>query len=708
MAQIPMGRFGNRVAQPGPVTQVRTGDPLAEATNRTLGVAADVANDNQAAQTRLDLQAADEAERKARDAREAADRIKKATALQGAQFQIETEADTISQGILDGSIPRDKAEQEFQSRAGKVIDATGKDLDENTRALIGLDLQRQVFNSSGKIKDAAQKRDRQDVSAGIAQVSEFTARLYKTDPAKATAQFMATVDGLGQHSDMSPQQLATLKQTWLEGTQFTEAQDLINANQDSMAGLAKARKHLETLQHLDPNKRSLLDQRISLRETSLENKARAEQERRDRAADRLLRQAEAAWKQGMDLSESGILSEAQGDRLLQAMNGTTYAESFKTFLQAQRETGPVAMQPTRVLQAELDRIQQRKVTEGVSEELLNQEKRIQKVMDAQVSDMRKHGDLRAWGERGVGLPQAVDFNKVPLPAAADVIAQRVDEWEAISQRKGSAGDVLYPEELETLRDQILSMPYKDQAAAAATLSSKLPPKMAAALAQQMAGKSNNLADKAVGYAFQFGSSMTTGSTGLFGAQVIAPRQRSEIVMRGADAIRKGEKLTGPDGKAVSPDTLAPVLNDFLQGSFASDEARQSFMEAISLTAFGLASEGGKQISEAVIEQARRLVTQSDFVPRGQMILKDGKQQPANIPLPPFVKADEFDAKLVSAAESQIGQVVIAGGREMPRDVFLKTLPRAALMPVGEGQYIPLVNNRGVMNPDGSRLILKVR
>ena len=706
MAQIPTGNFGRRIAGAGPVAQVNRQDPLAEATGRTLGVAVDAANENTVMQTRLDLQARDEYDRQQQEAKAAADRVKQLVAMQDAETALDDVVTRVGTGIQDRSLDRDKAEGLFMSEAAKVIDGAGQGLDDTVRPLLQAQLRGKMLKATGTIKEAALQRDRADVTAGISQVAEFTQRLYRTDPAKATAQMMATIEQLGPHSDMSPAKLSALRQTWNEGVQYSSAyEQIVNAG-DSLEALGKARKYLDTQDQIDPQKRNQLENMVSLRETAALNKANAEAERRARERQRLETRAEQAWRQGLDLSQYGILSPETGDRLLKEMAGTSFAQSFQALLQTQRETGPVALMPTKTVQAQLDAVNQRMVTEGVSEGLIQQQKRLEKVIEGQRSDMNQEGDLRAWGKRGVGLPPEIDVLRSDLGSVADQIAARANVHEAITLRKGAPAQVLYPQEAELLVRQLRSMPAQDQADAVALMASRMPARLATAVGMQLAQGSESLKDRALGFALRMGSRQTTGIDG----KGSTPRYVSELMLRGADSLASGKGTKGAENTPeASPNKWPAQIANYLDGTFTTEQATKDVVDAATLVAHGIAAEQGGKLDADDLKRAVRIALGGTLVARGRPIQRNGRTENAQIPLPAGFTEDDLDKRLESLRASDLGAPeVVAGGRVMPAEQVLPLIRNAPLSPVADGVYAPLINGRTMFTPSGNLVTIRIR
>lgn len=682
MAQIPMGRFGNRVAQPGPVTQVRTGDPLAEATNRTLGVATDVATENQAMQTRLDLQAADEAERQAKEAKAAADRVKQLIAMQDAEVQLDTLADEVGNGILDRTLDRDKAEQDYTAKASKVIDGAGADLDPTIRPLIQAQLRGKMLASGGRIRDAAVKRDRADVSAGISQVAEYAQRLYKTDPQKATQQFMQTVDMLGPHSDMSPAQLQALKQRFVEGNQYTAGYEAINAGRYDRKALDAAENFIQTgLPDLDPQKKAELLKTASAYRSAIDSREMAEAERRSREAERIeARAARAAEAFQRQVELGGPIAPEYIEQAMAQTRGTMYSANIVALANQARETGGFATQPADVRAQQIAAIDRRIATEGRTPQLTEMRDRLARI-DANVREKFKEDGLSAALSVGA-ITDIPPLNLAGgLPELVQGIQARVPAAEAASLVARKPVSPLTAQEADIFAAQLNALPIEDRAAMIEGFARTMPPAQAQALAAQISPK-----DKALGYAFA-----------LIDAKTTQGRSAAVLALRGAQAKKDGTSTKGEKQPDLAVNRWSAEITELLGGAYP-DTVTEQLRDAAILVSHGIASEQGGELSKKDRERAVSMVIQADLVEF------NGRKTP----IPKGWDVEDFRAVMSRFTPGHVGgDTVTAAGRQVPTADFLKTLPTLPLMPVSKGSYAPLFGGRPVLRADGTPLVLKV-
>ena len=217
------------------------------------------------------------------------------------------------------------------------------------------------------------------------------------------------------------------------------------------------------------------------------------------------------------------------------------------------------------------------------------------------------------------------------------------------------------------------LPVEQRSTAIAQLAQTLGPQQAAALGRQLAPK-----DKALGIAI-----------GMAGAKTSAGRYTSELVLRGAQAMR--DKSVQVDNRAMTG-VRARVAEE-IGNAYPNQELRETMIEAAVLAQYGLEAEGSGDLSRAV-----RLVT-------GGIVERGGSK----VPLPYGMNAETFDQRLRSLTplDLRTAQVVVAGQKLSTYD-FLQQLGDAPLIHAGQGRYAVQAGGGLVQRPDGKPLILEIR
>lgn len=688
MGQIPVGDFGQRVARPMQAPQVRQSEALVNAQNRAAQAGTQVATDMAEQDTRNRLQALSEEEHKAREAANAALKAKSVLALNGAQDALKDLHDEVTNGVLNGTVDKAKAEATWRERAGKVLSETGKDLPEDRRALMAAELSRDADRLGNGVRKAVTLRDRHDVKAGIDQTLEFLQRQYRTDPEGATRRATALLEQLGPHSTMTPEQVAQKGQAWKEGTQYTAGFELVTAGRHDRKALDAAEKTITTgLPDLDPQKRAGLLDRVSSYRFALDQRDELAAQRLQRKADALMKKAEAEFNTFQAMADKGtILAPEYIDRALQATAGTPYAAGIKALAQQARDVGGLAAQPLPAQRAQLQQIDALIAQQGRTPELDKRRTQVEKVLNGSLQDLERD-PLRAGLERGVITELAPLQQGGGLPAMVQQLQQRVPLAERVSTWAGRPVSPLTADEAAQLKHQLDALPAKERSGFVAAIAQAVGPQQAQGMAKQMDGK-----DRGLALALAAGADATT-----------AGRFTGELILKGQAAKADGTSTKGqkqPEVKAAGWRAHAAAA---LDGVFANAEFSGQVAQAAELIMHGMASERGGDLSKDDMDRAVRLAI------GGSIVERNGQK----LPLPAGVEPSAFEKRIesVSADElrGQVGSdVVVAGGSRIPLGEFVKTLPGQQLMPVRRGQYAVIVGGRPVMSTTGQPVLIGVR
>jgi len=511
---------------------------------------------------------------------------------------------------------------------------------------------------------------------------------------------MDLVDQLGPHSTLNPEQLAKLKQSWKEGTQYTAGYELVSAGRADRKMLDAAEKTISTgLPDIDPQKRATLLDRIAAYRLHLDQKAELAAARAQREAERRLKLAEAEFNTFQVMADKGtILDPAYIDRALTATSGTPYQSGVRALAQQAKDMGGLAAQPVQQQQMLLDQVNALIAQRGRSPELDKRKDQIEKVLRGSQQDLDRDG-LRAGLERGVitdlkpldqsgGIPGLIQQLQARVP-----LAQRVSMW------AGRQVSPMTDEEAAQLKHQLDALPAKERSGMVATLAQAIGPQAAQGLAVQMDKK-----DKGMALAFAFSGSQTTEG-----------RFTSELILRGQQAKADGTSTKGlrePEVKAAGWKAHAAAE---LDGVFGNAAFTAQVRDAAELIMHGMASETGGRLSRDDMDRAVRLAV------GGTLVEHNGRK----IPLPAGINADMLEKRLGSITADEIARQTVvpradgqpsdlskatvrAGGVEVPVAQFVQSLPAAPLMPVRPGEFAVLVGGRPVVNAAGVPIVVRVQ
>lgn len=698
MPRIPLPQPGGVLTQPAPrVGGFGAGNAamqgaLANAGGMLQAVGQDMQRRQDKQQADQDAAAARWDAARAQEAaalKKAADDAQRFTVLTGVEDGLRDLQDQHTQGIIDGTIPKEKAQQTYRDAAAKLVEKAGQELgDFLDRDLQVAHMARSAERGADLIGRAVDTKNRQDVSAGLGKTLEYLQRQYPSNPQGTTAQAMAVIEQLGPHSTLKPEQLADLGQKWKEQTQFTAGFEAVSAGRDSLPQLAVAEKVIAALPDLDPQKRAQLQDRVLAYRLSIEQRNQARADAAAREAERRLKLAEASFNTFQALADKGtVLSPDYIDRTLLDTAGTPYQQGIKMLAQQARETGGLARQPLAVQQATLDQVNAAIAQQGRSPALDKRKEQVEKVLRGSEVDL-KNDPLRAGLERGViDAIQPLDMSGGALGLVKQLQA-RAPMADRVSQWAGRPVSPLTSDEANTIRQQLDTLPATEKAGWVAGVAAAIGPQAAQGLADQIGGR-----DRALSLAFSVAAEKTT-----------AGRYTSEILLKGAAAKK--------DGSSTKGDKAAPDVRESqwsghfaqqLAGVFPNEQTSGQVREAAILISHGLAAEAGGKLSAADMDRALRLAIGGDLVEHAGRML----------PLPAGVDEDMLAKRLRSISAAELapqtpGGVVLAGGQQIPVADFLAKLPAQPLMPASKGKYSILVGGRPVVNSQGRVIVIGVQ
>ena len=661
--------------------------------------------------------AAEEA-RQAKATRIAADKSAALSELQYAADDLDALNRDMTDAVARGDVDKTKANEEWATQARDRIGTALQQAPEAHRGDLQRDLEHRLRRGDLVVRKAVTARDQQDVRAGIDQTIERASRLYATDPAAADQMVSGTIEALGPHSGLPPDQLAKAGQGYRERSRLARADSMVIGAQHDNAALSNVAKALtgDEFAALDPQQRTQIEGRIAILQDRNDRRVQAERERIDRERERQLKTAEAAWNVGNKLSFEGALNPQRAEELLRDMSGTPYAKGFKDLLARQREMGSIASQPPQAIQSALDQVNAKIMKDGVTEELVQMRDKLQTVRTGQLSAINTDGALRAAGAYGVAEPPPpLDFS-AGLPAALQQLVERAPAVQAAAQWSGKA-ELLYPEEAQKLSDHLKVLPAKERAATVSAMAAQVGPDVAKALAAQIDHK-----DRALALA------VTSNQTP-------QGRYRTELLLRGQQAKADGTSTKGEKVPDVSASNWRATAAAGLVGVFSNADTEAQARDAAELIMHGIAAENGGRLTKEDMSAALSMAIGGTLLEgRGRSLgLRNGREVRAALPLPEGMDEDAFDARLRSVRPEAIWPQIMpalpavaqgqvrdmkalsvrastpeGGYASVPVADFIKSLPGAQLMPAKPGQYAVIVNGRPVVNDAGTPILIGVR
>jgi len=665
--KIPQGSFGNVIAAPRQAVRQQADTAVAEATQRLGNIAAGAAIDQVAINTR-------EAEqRKDLEAKTAAARVRATTVNDLADLQ-----DEVNRGILDGTIAKDKAEQEWADRSRAMLDGRTSSLSPEFSGMLGVEFENLQRKGANGVRDAVTKRNQQDTKANILSLGEQYERTAARDPQRAQAEYFAQIDALAPHAGLAPDDIQRMKAGFSEKVTYNTmrrlGQDAMQSGDPKAVEAARQRVNSPEGDALDPTRRTALDQTLFGWQQSMEAKQEREADKAERLATKRYNEANTALDKGIELSMSGAyLSPDFIADLSTKAAGTGLERQVNALLASQKQVAGFASMPPDQRAESLNAMRARRANPatGVTPEQNELILRAERIDD----NLRKQVDENAWSAaQSVGvIQQAPQIAIGDANQAISVIGQRMQEIGTVEAWAGKKVSPLQPDEADQVTRLVRVLP-ADQAAGVLGQMGALvgDADRVAAVAKQLQDK-----DGVIGTAMAFASSKTTQG-----------RYTAELVLRGEQAIK--DKAVKPDG-AVESGWRAQIAKQ-VRGAYSNQQAEDQIINAAFLIT---AAKGGD------VENAINLAT-------GGIIERNG----GKLPLPYGMKEPEFEKRLgaitLGDVQSQApGGFVMAGQARLPLDKFVQSIPDAQLVHAGQGVYNVRAGGTLVTNEQGKRIALQI-
>lgn len=672
MSRIPLGNFGNSVPQAGqtPTAGANFGQAATEAAQRLGSTAVQVASQQ------IHLQAIEQ--EKADRLAEAKARTTSQNLTARTQDQLEQDKFDIESQIASGKLPTAQALEAWQKLSTKRVSEGLAGVAPQYQEGVGIALNGKTELLGRQLSRTVQQRDQADVGANIDQTLEFASRQYAAGNREGADKLVdAALSQDGPAAGWNAEQIQRKRQAYREGSRYVDALGMVTNARRSNAQLDAVAKQLETDQFadLDPQRRAALYTQIEGFRVSNEQLAEAAARRAEAQAQTRLNKATTAFTAASALINSGkVLSDDYVTQLSQTVAGTEYAKVLPELLKQAPERSAFGMQPLGVQQATLLQARSRLNREGTNPQAEKQVAQLEQIYQQSVKDYSED-PLPAAQERGL-LQSIEPLQLGDVRQLVGSMAARVAQAEQVSATAGRTVSPFLKTEAEQIGKVINALPVEQRSSAIAQIAEVAGPAQAAAIGRQMAPK-----DKALGIAM-----------GMAGSKTTSGRYSSELVLRGAQAIK--DRSVKEDNAAITGvrGSVAAAIGDAVSGP-----ARDALIDAAVFTQYGLMAEGSGDLPRAI-----RLAT-------GGITERAGKK----VVLPYGVDEATFGQRVQQvnaqtfASQAPDGQVYIAG-KPMPVEQFAAQVPNAALTTAGNGRYFIQAAGGIATNKAGRPIVLEVR
>lgn len=596
--------------------------------------------------------------------------------VQSGQDALRAASDEFSDGIRSGAIPKAEAAKLWEQRRNEIRTEHLEGVHADYASMAQADFDTVGSSLTRGISKAVTDRNRAEVRDGLNGTFEAAQRLYMKDPTAARAMVDGAIQQFGPESGLSVDELGKTRQRWEEGAAFTRTSERIVGSRRDNKALGQVEAELAADDKMDPQRKvQLMGQIEGFKVANIQRaEAAAAQARAAEAA--AIRRAEGAFNAASSLVMGGkTLSPEYVTQLTQATAGTPYAAALPDLLKQAPERSAFGMQPVGVMDATINQLRANLNVKGTDP---TTEKRVNEMEAIRDGKRKALADDPLVGAQEYGGPPVSQIDTRSVAGLVSTIAGRQEAVTfASSQLGGQPVSPLTRQEAESVGQLINTLPVEQRSTAIAQLAQVIGPQQSAALGRQMAPK-----DDAIGLAF-----------GLAGDRTTAGRYTSELVLRGAQAIK--DKAVKKDGAAITGTRalMAAEIGD----AYVDQGVRDAMISAAVYAEYGLQAEGGGNPRQAV-----RLVT-------GGLTTQAGKK----IPLPRGMEPDEFSKRLTTLTVDSLRTAlpedkVFVSGTAMAPAEFLKQVPNASLIHAGQGRYAVQTGAGIATNAAGLPVILEVK
>lgn len=664
MAQIPMGNFGQAVAQPGQAIPV----PRLDTTSGTEALESAASGAVAVAQRERQQVAAEQANAKA------------ALSLATAQNALHDAHDTVARGVTDGTIPTDDAESEFKKQTAAIAQVSSQGLTQHHADILNA----QITGTSGELQRSISgvvvKRRQSETAATVDQFGEQVQReALRNGPGWATEKYSTMLDFTGAAAGFTPEQIAAKKQAFGERSTWAyydqKATDALGAG--DMNGLTSQLHEVmgPAGDALDPVRRATLEHQIIGYQNHLLAKQAGDQAALDRLQEQRDKLAETSYQKAWQtVSEGKYLSQDAIDQLSEdTAHSPIWGKQAVALLSSQSQVAGFASMSADQRAAKLERVRAEAANPnvGTTPEMAHVVTLLDKI-DTAARVAAKDDPWTAAQSYGVikSAPAMDMADPNSLPQALDLRMQHIG---AVETWVGHKVSPLQPREAEQLGLALKALPPAEAARTFSTIGQMVgDPDRIAAVAKQLGDH-----DGVMGLAMAYAGDRTEGG-----------KLTSEAILRGQQAFKNKTVLDDSSKVTGWRSTAALTIGD----AFSDSRVKQQAIDA----AVYVAAANGGDIDAAIKTATGGIVTRG----LGQ------------IPLPVGVDEDAFDKRIRAITPATLAPqapdgVVFLGRVPVKLDQFVATLPDATLVHAGQGLYNVRAGNTLATNARGQRITIKV-
>ncbi len=612
MATIPVGNFGNRIADAGAAPRAIQGDPIGDAAQGAI-------------QTGQAIIGRQQAEQKQRD--EQSQRATAALALAKVNNALHDAHDEAATGISDGSLPIDDVGPFMEKRTAAIRKDFTSTLTPEQRGMVDDNIETTAGGLSRSLNGIINKRKQSETAATVDQFGEQVARDgMRKGPGWASEKFDAMVDFTAGAAGWSPEVAGRKKQAFREASHyaFFDAAGTGAFVKGDVEAIQKVRDQMagDTGESMDPVKRTTLDHQLfGYQQNILAKQARAANAA-DEEARKRHNEAVDVYNQGIDLAMSGAQFSPDFIKdMTTKAEGTEMAPAVLELISKQADISGFATKPASDRAAMLNAYRADRATPGVGIDPASQKMlTAMETMDGKLRQQFNDNPWEAAQSAGV-IRDAGEIQPGNPSETISTIQNRMQTIGRIEAWGGKKVSPLQPREVDLVGKMVRAMPVDQAASMLARIGSGVgDAERVAALAKQMGDK-----DGTLGLAMMYANSQTTQN-----------RYTAELVLRGEQAIK--DKLVKPD-EAKETGWRAEIAKQ-VRGAYSNREVEDAAVNAAFLVLAARTADGSQ--GDVNVDNAVRLAT-------GGITERNG----AKIPLPSGMSESDFDKKIKAVTPADI-------------------------------------------------------
>jgi hypothetical protein len=317
-------------------------------------------------------------------------------------------------------------------------------VDKSNVELVRAGLEGNIGSFGRSVNQAIVTKNRHDIGAKLYDYTEQMERLALSDPETAKKQGVMAIDSQGPLAGMAADQVAKLRQGFVERLTFNQARQQLNGVVNDAAGLDAFVKALPAMADLSPDRKNALESTALHMKASLEAKGIAAENRRVATVGRTITQLEARIAMGIPVDAADLAN------VQTAARGTEHEDRATALAEEQKVIADVLKRPLADQAAYATQLKQELLTTGKGNP------RIVQLVDRTVKsgiELYKTNPMAYAMNRAGAVVEPLDMANVA--SWGENLGNRAIVWAGLKQQTGvTPGGPLFPQEAQAFADQL--------------------------------------------------------------------------------------------------------------------------------------------------------------------------------------------------------------------------------------------------------------